>query len=308
MTELAVHRYQFNCETQVPLTLNSYSGSMLRGAFGRALRTLVCVTKMEDCKSCLLYRQCAYPKIFEPPVPHNAQLQNFSAIPLPFVIEPPEMGKQTLKRGDTLSFNMVLIGQAIQHLPLITKAWQQALENGLGKGKSSLLLHNIVFEPEQTAEQVVYQYGEKERIASPEFNPLPLTMTDQISIQLKSPLRIQKKGKVLSNNMCGRDFLMALMRRYYLLKEFYGEAYQAPDFSYLVQHAEKIDCTTRFEWYEWQRYSSRQKQKMMFGGVVGELKLQGDLSVFLPMLLLGQWLHVGNKTTFGMGHYQITGE
>ena len=44
---------------------------------------------------------------------------------------------------------------------------------------------------------------------------------------------------------------------------------------------------------------------MTFTGVLGELSLQGELTPFLPLLQAGLWLHVGNKTTFGMGRYQV---
>jgi len=78
-----------------------------------------------------------------------------------------------------------------------------------------------------------------------------------------------------------------------------------PDFIQLSRGVEQINCQTDLQWYEWQRYSSRQKQKMNFGGVIDTIKLTGELDVFLDILQSGQWLHVGNKTTFGMGRYQI---
>jgi hypothetical protein len=76
MNSLAVARYQFNFEVQNTLHLNFYSGSMLRGVFGHALRHLACMTKMADCKQCQLYRTCPYPEIFETPPPENHSLQD----------------------------------------------------------------------------------------------------------------------------------------------------------------------------------------------------------------------------------------
>jgi CRISPR/Cas system endoribonuclease Cas6 (RAMP superfamily) len=69
--------------------------------------------------------------------------------------------------------------------------------------------------------------------------------------------------------------------------------------------AKDIKCETEFSWCQWDRYSNRQQQKMTMGGVLGHLTLTGELAPFLPLLHLGQWLHVGNKTTFGMGQYGI---
>jgi CRISPR/Cas system endoribonuclease Cas6 (RAMP superfamily) len=105
--------------------------------------------------------------------------------------------------------------------------------------------------------------------------------------------------------MSAKDFLLALIRRYYLLQEFYGRSYQAPDFSKLAEQAQMVTCHKQLTWCSWQRYSNRQQQKMRFDGVLGTVTLTGELSVFLPMLQAGQWLHIGSKTTFGMGQYQL---
>ena len=306
MSQLPVHRYQFNCLVKEPLQFNFYAGSMLRGAFGQALRKLACVTRMKDCKACLLYRQCAYPKVFETPAPHHTQFQSFSQIPNPFVLEPPPMGSNALTVGETFSFNVVLIGQALEQLPLIIFAWQTALNVGLGPNHAKVELLNVVFEPNQPVAQLIYTNDAKASLLqTPEFTPEPLPPTDQLTVQLLTPLRIQKKGQVLSSHMRGKDFLMALIRRYYFLQEFHTPDYQAPDFKKLAQQVEQVEGHHDFSWCEWHRYSSRQQQKMIFGGVLGQLHLVGELTPFLPILVSGQWFHVGNKTTFGMGHYQL---
>ena len=307
-TTLNAHRYQFNCRVNDALALNFYSGSMLRGAFGRALRKTVCVTGMSDCHSCLLYRQCHYPKIFETPAPKHSQFQQFSQIPNPFVIEPPPMGKKDLKPGDLFSFNLVLIGQAISQLPIILVAWQKALSNGLGKQYAKAELLNVVYEPATSYAQTVFDASNGQLIPIADHPPIAeIKACDSLNLRLLTPLRIQQHGKVLSQNLQGKDFIMALVRRYYLLDEFHGPNYQAPDFKALAAAAQTIQCQHQLRWCDWERYSNRQQQSMVFGGVLGELTLSGQqLAVFLPLLNQGQWLHLGNKTTFGMGHYQIT--
>mgnify|MGYP000606664013 CR=1 FL=1 len=305
MLELNVHRYQFNGELKAPLQLNAYSGSMLRGAFGHALRKLACVTKMEHCKQCLLYRQCVYPQLFEPPVPLHTELQQFSAIPSPFIIEPPPIGESYLSKGGNLQFNMVLIGQANQQLAFIIEAWKRAFQQGLGKQQAQVVLRAVYHQSPDNNQVLMYPTRQSQLQVVPINKVLDFMHTDTMTLSFVTPLRIQQKGKILSEHMTAKDFLMALVRRYYLLQEFYGIDYQAPQFSELAIKAASITCDVQFQWYEWQRYSSRQKQAMKFGGVLGALQLQGDLSVFLSILYLGQWVHVGNKTSFGMGQYKI---
>lgn len=306
MTPLPAHRYQFNCRVLQTLNLNLYSGSMLRGAFGRALRKTVCVTRGDDCKTCLLYRQCVYPKIFETPPPPASQFQHFSEIPNAFVIEPPPMGRQQLQPGDGFSFNLVLIGRAITDLPIVIHAWQTALKAGLGAAHAQAELTHIVFEPGQPVEQIIYTPAADNRLLpTPAFAPPPLPATDNLSLHLQTPLRIKHQGKVLSTALRGKDFLLALVRRHYLLQEFHTPDYQPPDFKTLATQAEAIEASHQLAWSQWERYSHRQQQKMTFGGVIGSLHLRGNLAPFLPLLQQGQWLHIGNKTTFGMGRYSL---
>ncbi|RLC18770.1 MAG: hypothetical protein DRI57_07960 [Deltaproteobacteria bacterium] len=53
------------------------------------------------------------------------------------------------------------------------------------------------------------------------------------------------------------------------------------------------------------RYSNRQKRSMPFGGLIGEVTFAGDLAPFWPFILLGEWMHVGKKTSFGLGQYEL---
>ena len=59
-------------------------------------------------------------------------------------------------------------------------------------------------------------------------------------------------------------------------------------------------------WYDWQRYSNRQQQSMHLGGAIGDWHL-GDLAPeHARALHIGQWLHLGKNTTFGLGRYTLT--
>ena len=78
------------------------------------------------------------------------------------------------------------------------------------------------------------------------------------------------------------------------------------DFRGLIQRAEAVETTQdETRWYDWERYSSRQDTRMMLGGFIGTATYAGPLAEFLPSLWIGQYTHVGNGTTFGLGHYEI---
>ena len=306
MNTLNFARYQFNFILNTPLRLDYYAGSLLRGVFGHALRKVSCMTKLKVCAECPLYRSCPYTTVFEMPPPLQHNLQTFSQIPNPYLLEPPPLGSKVYQAGEVLSFSMVLIGAALAQLPLIIFAWQQAFAQGVGKYHSTARLNSVALVDANQQHQVIYEPTIETSIQVHAAPRLPaLTAQDHISLRFITPLHLQKQGKVLAETMTAKDFLMALIRRYYLLHEFYGSAYQAPHFAQLAEHAHSLHSQTDFNWCHLQRYSNRQQQKMRFDGVLGHITLSGDLQPFLPMLQAGQWLHIGNKTTFGMGRYVI---
>ncbi|MEF8709297.1 MAG: hypothetical protein V5B38_10650 [Candidatus Accumulibacter propinquus] len=66
-TSFPVARYRFEFQVRQPIRLPDYAGSMLRGAFGHALRQLACMTRQKECAGCPLIASCPYPAIFAPP-------------------------------------------------------------------------------------------------------------------------------------------------------------------------------------------------------------------------------------------------
>lgn len=305
MNTLPVQRFQFEVKLNKPLQLDFYSGSMLRGVFGHAFKHMVCVTKMADCSACMLSKTCLYTQFFDTqPLIH--ELQKFSQIPKPFVIEPPPLGESQYATGDSLQFSMVLFGQFMAHIALVILTWEKVFTLGIGKEYTTGCLQTVSFVAADDYLTTVYNQGtfiENYTPKTPTLRNLPTLTT--VDIVFETPLCIKKNGKPLQEGINSRDFLMALIRRYYLLVEFYGIDYQKPDFANFAEQIKLIECTSATKPCNLQRYSNRQKQKMTFDGVLGQLKLWGELRpLMLEILYLGQWIHVGNKTTFGMGKYK----
>ena len=78
------------------------------------------------------------------------------------------------------------------------------------------------------------------------------------------------------------------------------------DFRGLIEKAATVKQTqSDIRWYNWKRYSTRQEAWMSLGGIVGSVLYEGDLSGFMPLLRLGEYVHVGKGTSFGLGKYDI---
>lgn len=306
---LAFARYRFDCVAQTPIRLPDHAGSLLRGAFGHALRQVACITREKDCAPCALKAACPYSAVFAPgkPAQPHRLLQN-SEIPVPYVIEPPPWGARVIESGAGFSFHMLLIGRALEHLPIVVLAWRRALLRGLGAGDGRAELAALRGEDGDT----LYS-PEAGRIAAHDTPPraippvpvsraIPATLT----LHFHSPLRLQHNGSALApHRLSPRPLILAAARRASLLGEFHGSGAAPIDWKALAGEADALSDRRQLEWRDWTRYSSRQHQAMTLGGVVGDWTLQGEFGLAWPWLHLGQWLHVGKETAFGLGGYRI---
>lgn len=308
-TPFPAARYRFEAVVESTLHLPEYAGSTLRGAFGNALRRTACMTREKECKPCPLYRSCPFPAIFQPPPPADHDLQKFSEIPAPFVVEPPEWGEREYTPGETLRFHFVLCGKALPQLPLAAYAWQRALGHGIGRGDGTARLQRIWLET-PLGDQSVFD-AEQGQI-QPHDHAIPppdpaLAQANTLTLRHITPLRLQHQGvPIRPEALTARDFLVALVRRTALVSEFHVGSKLPLDFADLSEQAAGIQARKQLQWRDWTRYSSRQKQEMVLGGCVGTWTLEGNLAPFMPYLYLGQWLHAGKNASFGLGRYEIT--
>lgn len=305
-----VARYRLEFRATRPIRLPDYAGSMLRGAFGHALRQLACMTRQKECTGCPLAQTCPYPAIFAPAPPAPHALQNFNRIPVPQVIEPPAWGARVLTADETLIFHQVLVGRARQELPLIVLAWRRALARGIGPGDGTGELLRVVHCGEDDETEIhrpevgtIADHVQEIALRAPSDARLA-----EATLHVLTPLRLQHNGQALPPaKLQPRTLLLALARRANLLAEFHADGPLIDDFAALSDAAARVGDERNVRWRDWKRYSSRQRHEMCLGGVVGTWRLQGPLAPFAALLRLGQWLHVGKETTFGLGQYTLAG-
>lgn len=308
---LPVARYRFVFRMEDALFLPEYAGSLLRGQFGAALRRLVCLTGLPECPACPLYRTCPYPAVFEAPAPAAHALQRFSEVPNPYVVEPPPLGSRYVPAGGTVSFCLVLVGHALDRLPLIAYALQRAFARGIGRHEAKGRLEEVAIE-RPGATQSIWD-DERSRIRRHDQTlamPL-LPQVGAVTLNIATPLRLQKEGHPLPpERLTPRTLFTALLRRTALLFELHAAMPGfAGDAARLAACADRLSDERRLRWKDWTRFSSRQRREMTLGGVVGAWTLAGDpddIKELLPWFWLGQWLHAGKNATMGMGAYTLS--
>jgi hypothetical protein len=128
-------RLRVAMRAEAEAALPEYHGSMLRGAFGHALRRTVCTMgPAQPCGSCQLRRACVYTRIFETFVEDEPPpfLRGIDQAVRPYVFEP-RSGGERLARGGSLGFDLLLFGQAVELQAYAVLALERMARGGLGR-------------------------------------------------------------------------------------------------------------------------------------------------------------------------------
>lgn len=290
--------------------LPEYKGSVLRGGFGYVFRNIVCFHKQEECQDCSFQDRCAYSYIFETsPTEKSKRFSSYSDVPRPFVVEPSNEQKRSFAKGDSLQFGLVLIGKAIEYFPYFVFCFDELGKKGLGRERVKFRLQDVCgFDFEK--EQYISVYETKEHLLKdnlPTICASELTFqTEQtLSLEFLTPTRIKYRGKYISD-MEFHVMLRNLLRRISMLMLFHCETKLEIDNDKLIKEAKMVDVLDwNLQWNDWVRYSTRQNTRMKLGGFIGNVTYTGELEKFMPFVTLGEQIHLGKNTTFGLGNYKI---
>lgn len=232
--------------------------------------------------------------------------------------------------GEDITFGLVLVGRAIDYLPYFIVVLREPGAAGLGRGRKKCFLKEVL--------AVNPLRGEKARIYS-EADPL-VRKIDMIirgsdipgllAIEQRNPLILENAASVYRPSRLTVNYLTmtrlkyeesyvdrvefhilirSLLRRFSSLAYFHHGEELKLDFTGLIDRARQVRLVEdHTAWVDWERFSSRQDTRMKMGGVVGKAVYEGDLDIFLPLLRLGELVHVGKGAVFGMGKYQINRE
>jgi len=304
--EIPLVRLRIRLTARDPLRLSPYKGSALRGGFGVAFRRAVCVLQRAGCEGCPLRHRCVYSYVFEtPPPPSSRLMRKYPHAPHPFVIEPPLEGRTEYAPGEPLEFGLVLIGRAIDYLPHFLCAFQELGQLGLGRGRGRFELSGA-WAHDGRGEALVFD-GRKIATPVPRL-PSPRRPPDgpqEVTLRLLTPLRVRYQAH-LADELPFHVLVRALLRRISLVSYFHCGRELRCDFRGLIERAQAVRAVrSELRWRDWERYSSRQRSRMRMGGLVGRVAFRGELAPFWELLALGQELHVGKGTTFGLGWYRM---
>jgi hypothetical protein len=313
LDKFKIAKFSFNFRAEESGYLPRYMGNTLRGGFGLTFKRTVCLNMPGDCKNCEQNSRCAYFYIFETPGnPGNDKFSSYSDIPRPFVIEPDNDQKSRAIRGDPLQFRLILVGKAIDYLPYFIFCFDNLGKNGIGGKRIKFNLDEVCgFDFQRN--QWIPLYNAREHILRDDFpiitaKELSYKSKDTLALNFLTPTRIKYRDSFITN-MEFHIMIRNLLRRIAMMMLFHCDTELKLDFNDLITTAKSFDVLHwDLEWRDWERYSTRKNIDMKLGGFMGNVTYRGNFEKFMPFVALGEQIHIGKSTTFGMGKYIISSE
>ena len=309
--DLPYLRLRFTLRSEGEAVLPPFKGSLLRGAFGHALRRAVCAYGPgQECAACPLRRLCVYTRLFETFIEEAPPpfLRGLDTAPRPYVFEP-LTGARDFAPGDPLAFDLLLFGQAVELQAYVLLAVERMAAAGLGSGRFPFVLDEARALDPAGVWQTLYRKGRATPRAPLPPSPPPAGLEgDRAVLRFVTPTRLKVRSQ-LAETLRVRDLVFAMLRRTLEILHFHHPG-AALDWNLrpLLDAASALQVTaTRLTWRDLTRYSNRQQRKTPLGGFTGTLTLEGDLPPFARLLRTAEILHVGKGTTFGLGRLQIEG-
>lgn len=314
LDRLSIHRYRVALEARERVVApRNRVANMIRGTFEMSFRRLVCHDVSLECRDCPLVLECPYPAVFRPaPPPGSERLSRQQDLPRPFVFEPPLDGRDELLRGDRFILGLSLFGSANRWLPYFVVALRALAERGLGPTRGRLRLVEIdaetgagplrVFEDR---EAVVRLSGEGFRVADLVTNGDGNAR--RVRVRFLTPTTLKRDGRLVERPSFA-DLVCRIRDRLSSLAAFFGDGPIEMDFAGVTRAAgevETIACDTA--WERRTRRSSRTGHVHETSGFVGEAVYEGGLGRWMPLLRLGEVLHVGKYAVWGNGRVQVEG-
>jgi hypothetical protein len=262
---------------------------MLKRQFPEWLRMVCCDTPGLDCRACDTAPKCAYARLFVPVLTDEVMGINFiDDAAMPFTIKP------GVPEGAGISFDVVLAGEAMVHLPAVVETFRQMGTSGYGRERVMFRITSVTaLDAGMTPRSEGVQAENMKKITG--LPPLQLAaLTGEVSVAtMKSATLNFVTPPMLTQGRDGFrppfDILIRRLRdrvRVVGLLHCGGE----PDMN-LKGLAVKSD-DVRISGFG----PKETQTKVTYSGIMRD---------FFPLLRLGQYLHVGSFCAFGQGRYEI---
>jgi len=278
----------FLLSQRLPLLGNEYS---------TVCRKNSCLRQEKPCNSCLLKETCSWNLVFAQQLSNDpSAVKRFQKPALPFIFTFPSPHDLDGSQAET-ECSLVVMGQAIACIDMLLDGFRDIL---LSFDAEVLRIGS------QDYQGNVHLLDEGIRHNRPE-NMIVLSSNDlvdnfvmpnsDLQIRLLSPLRLFEDGHFVGRFDFSR-FARSLLRRVSSMAYYYGAYEFTCDYKELSRQADAVVCVD-------ENFTLVANKDLRIKGIMGHGSFQGDLCGLLPFLIVGEYVHVGKGSTFGMGAYEV---
>lgn len=293
-----------------------------RGLLGPAIREIQCFSKELRCADCILQEGgCLYPLLLE-----GCSLPGGGAIVKPFVLHVPWDGGEASHRPPReTGFSMTLFGSAVvERLPHLVAALVRLGERGMGPRRIPLQLLRVeALAPDGAPYHRIWAADSRFSMPGQVAWPLePVSSTSDtpdtipwIDVRFLTPLKPKKEGKPIADGLSFQEVVRRILsRRHNLMLAFGSQSLSLHEMEerLRLQEAEALrlsrlvpDTKAQLPWVKGMRWSAREKKSQSLGGLLGTARFGPIPSPLLDLLRLGALIHMGNKTTEGLGAFSL---
>lgn len=287
-----------------PTSSPEHTGVVLRGALGASLFGMACF-EPESCQHregktseihCAFPGSCLYQQIFSNDDPQ-------------YLISPVITDTASFSASLPLSFYLVLLGRATDHVALLVKTLRSAKPF---KIPASLVVESLASyqdpQPSLVFSEVSKTRGDVKLIRAATLLEPPAKLSKEVTLEFLTPTYLTRADESKQTRFVKEpDFLLlmqALNRRLKRWAETEGVKHTLPPETLELAKAVKatgVHLDTVME----SRYSKRQGQSVWLGGVVGSMTFADVPGQLLAYLRLAEYLHIGKKTVYGNGKTKV---
>ena len=216
-------------------------------------------------------------------------------------------GNKTVKAGEKFDFTVNLFGTAVTFAPYIMVAAKNAAQYGFRK--SQAMLESVL---DSNSNNIIWSFM-NDKVQMPEVALLHIPEPDytndeecEIKINFISPVAFKDlRTKKITKEPEFERIIGSLMRRYSIFESTDGKMINW-HFKEISEMARKVRISRmNLEPVNWERFSTRQQQRIPISGVIGSVSYIGPTAMFEELLNAGEILHCGRNATLGQGRINV---
>lgn len=289
-----------------------YKGGIFRGSLLRAIMEQECLAKSGPrvCKTCNLRFRCNYFRFSVNELQPGHSLYGKNTFPpKAYILNPLPDGRSSYSKGSQFAFEIILVGEANGlFFPLLTKAFQNMGENGLGMGRKRFRPVNLEYADSMNNFKPLSAFTVPQVLSLAEYPVKPLNR--KLKLNFITPLRFMSNDKPLKDiptfdMLCG-----ALFNRIKNLAALYCGYVDNSNLNIGNIKSDVIIENSKLKWCGFVSFSSQREklgEKSMYNyeGNMGTITYSGELQPWSSLITAGEVVNAGAAAIFGLGKYKI---